>query len=78
MEMIYDSTTRKVDIPIRRLFNGHEFKLFCIAHNKNKANGKAGRCRKHGFHTKFIELYPGVYDVYRHHKEIDRNTLRQD
>ena len=65
MATIYDSKTKKVDIPPRRLFNGHLFTLFCTAHNKNRANAKANRCRKHGFHTKVIELYPGDYAVYR-------------
>jgi hypothetical protein len=62
---VYDSTTKKVNIPKRSLFNGHEFKLFLTANNKSSANGKANRCRKHGFHTRVIELYPGIYAVYR-------------
>jgi hypothetical protein len=62
--------TNKVNIPGKRLFNGHEFKLFFTANNKNRANGKAKRCRKHGFHTRVIELYPGVYCAYRRLKWI--------
>lgn len=72
--MTYDSTTRKVNIPKKRLFNGHEFRLFFTADKKNRVNGKAYRCRKHGFHTRVIELYPGVYCAYRRPKTVSGSS----
>jgi hypothetical protein len=64
----YSSTAGKAEIPRMKLVNGREFKLFFIADNKNRANGKANRCRKHGFHTRVVEVYSDVYAVYRRSK----------
>jgi hypothetical protein len=57
--------TNNVNKLRKRLFNGHEFKLFFTTNNKNAANRKAKMYRKHGFHTRVIELYPGIYAAYR-------------
>jgi hypothetical protein len=47
------------------VFNGHEFKLFFIYNNKQKAKRKAAQFHRHGFHTRVIETFPGWFAVYR-------------
>ena len=58
----------KVNKPEKRQFNGREFELRLTCNNRNKAKGEAKKYRKSGFHTRVIELYPGVFFVYRRSK----------
>jgi len=56
--------------PRMKLFNGHEFDLVIVTNNKSKAKNTARKYRKHGFHTRMIELPPGKFALYRRNKTI--------
>ncbi len=51
-------------IPDKKIFNNHEFTLSIIMNSKNKANKKAANYHKHGFHTRVVEISPGMFAVY--------------
>jgi hypothetical protein len=50
--------------------NGHEFELRSISNNKNCAKREARKYRKHGFHTRVLELPFGVFSVYRRPRTV--------
>jgi len=52
-----------------RQFKGREFKLKLTTNYKNKAKNEARKYSKRGFHTRVIEINPGVFAVYRRLKE---------
>lgn len=76
--MTRDTKTIKVSKPEKRQFNGHEFDLRLTTNDKNKAKGEAKKYRKRGFHTRVIELHPGVFSVYRRSKTAERRISMKD
>jgi aldehyde:ferredoxin oxidoreductase len=64
-----------IAVPDKKVFNNHEFTLALIMNSKSKANRKAANYHKHGFHTRVIEVSPGMFAVYnRPHMDQEKTN----
>ena len=61
-------------VPDKIIFNNHEFTLAFIMNSKNKANKKAANYHKHGFHTRVVEISPGMFAVYNRPRQEQEKT----
>ena len=62
------ASPKEVNRPEKRQFKGREFELRFTSNDRNKAKGEAKKYRKRGFYTRVIEMYPGLFSVYRRSK----------